>query len=74
MVVVYTLMGASIFSYIETLPHDPSIEMAAALRSDTVESLWGLTKMFNVLNKDGWNREVNETLRMHQLGIVKLIK
>ena len=52
--------------YIETLQPDTSIAKADSLRNRTVEQLWGLTDTFNVLNKDSWNREVNEVRRRTQ--------
>ncbi len=74
MVVAYTLMGASIFTYIETLEEDPTIGMVERLRNDTVATLWNLTDYFNVLNKDRLIQEIDLALHLHEKGMVYYIK
>ena len=74
LVIAYTIMGASIFQYIETQTQDPSLAHVEGYRNRTVATLWNLTNHFNVLNKERWTSEINVVLYAHEQDMVAAIQ
>jgi len=73
-VVFYTLSGAAVFRHLETLKEDASLVSASAMRNQTLDDLWVLTKDLNTFNESLWKTRANMTLVEHQVNLVTLVR
>ncbi|ROT66164.1 TWiK family of potassium channels protein 18 [Penaeus vannamei] len=74
LVVSYAIMGAFAFIAIEGKPEFWMTNQTSVIHNDTIRTLWNYTEHLNVLHKDRWYEDVNETLYKFQNDIVTVVK
>lgn len=74
LVVSYAIMGAFAFIAIEGKPEKWMTNQTSLIHNDTIRTLWNFTEHLNVLHKDRWYEDVNETLFHFQESIVIEVK
>lgn len=80
MIVVYAVVGAASFRYIETNANFTSIisnnpiDMVTQMRFNCSQQLWLQSERFNTLNKSAWSLNVNEILVAYQDNMTRAIK
>lgn len=71
LVVSYAIFGAFAFQNIEVKANLPTTVL---IHDDTIRTLWNFTERHNVLHKDQWYEDVNQTLFDFQMKIVEVVK
>ncbi|KAK8728107.1 hypothetical protein OTU49_009396 [Cherax quadricarinatus] len=71
LMVGYTIMGAFLFSAIES--QNDVVITADVIRNQTIEQLWNITVMYNVLDKPNWRANVSHIMLTYQRAIIKLV-
>lgn len=74
LVVSYAILGALAFEAIEGKEELWQTNQTLPIHDNTIRTLWNVTEHLNVLNKDQWYADVNQTLYDFQNQIVKAVK
>ena len=74
LVVSYAIFGAFAFKFIEGEKAQPQNNLTSIIHNKTIRTLWNFTERHNVLHKDEWYEDVNNTLYEFQKSIVKMWK
>ncbi|KAG7166113.1 TWiK family of potassium channels protein 18-like [Homarus americanus] len=74
LVVSYAIMGAFAFIAIEGKEEYWMTNRTSLIHNTTIRTLWNFTEHLNVLHKDQWYEDVNDTLYDFQKEIVKVVK
>ncbi|XP_064096003.1 TWiK family of potassium channels protein 18-like [Macrobrachium nipponense] len=74
LVVSYAIMGAFAFKAIEEKPEKWMTNRTSLIHNDTIKKLWNFTEHLNVLHKDRWYEDVNNTLFSFQEKIVYVVR
>lgn len=77
LIVVYALVGAISFIRIETnelYTNNNHIDLVTSLRKNFSRQLWVKSEMYNIFNMSAFKSEVNQTLKIYQNELVKVIK
>ncbi|XP_053609659.1 TWiK family of potassium channels protein 7-like isoform X2 [Plodia interpunctella] len=70
LVVVYVLLGALLFEYLESEPQVQKRSVIQRSREECLKELWAITERLNVLYERNWTRLVHEQLRKFESSIV----
>ncbi|KAL0883349.1 hypothetical protein ABMA27_016756 [Loxostege sticticalis] len=70
LVVVYVLLGAVLFEYLESGPEVQKRSAIQRSREECLKELWAITERLNVLYERNWTRLVHEQLRKFESSIV----
>ncbi|CAL8077642.1 unnamed protein product [Orchesella dallaii] len=74
LLVCYTILGAMLFTSIESTVDNRRLNQVASLRSSVVSELWNVTKNYNVIYGREWKKEVDQIVRTFQSGLVHEIR
>ncbi|XP_045616651.1 TWiK family of potassium channels protein 18 [Procambarus clarkii] len=74
LVVSYAIMGAFAFIAIEGKEDYWMTNRTSLIHNNTIRTLWNFTEHLNVLHKDQWYEDVNDTLYEFQKKIVQIVK
>lgn len=74
LVVSYAIMGAFAFRAIEGKDEQRQTNHTLLIHDNTIRTLWNFTERHNVLHKDQWYEDVNQTLFEFQQQIVHAVK
>ncbi|XP_050675825.1 TWiK family of potassium channels protein 7-like isoform X2 [Leptidea sinapis] len=69
-VVIYVLLGAVLFEYLESGPQVQERTAIHRSREECLKELWAITERLNVLYERNWTRLVHEQLRKFESSIV----
>ncbi|XP_050350953.1 uncoordinated protein 58-like [Nymphalis io] len=70
LVVMYVLLGAALFEYLESGPEVQKRSAIQRSREECLKELWAITERLNVLYERNWTRLVHEQLRKFESSIV----
>ncbi|XP_031766319.2 uncharacterized protein LOC113520202 [Galleria mellonella] len=70
LVVIYVLLGAVLFEYLESGPEVQKRSAIQRSREECLKELWAITERLNVLYERNWTRLVHEQLRKFETSIV----
>ncbi|XP_013164239.1 PREDICTED: uncharacterized protein LOC106115432 [Papilio xuthus] len=70
LVVVYVLLGAVLFEYLESGPDVQKRSAIQRSREECLKELWAITERLNVLYERNWTRLVHEQLRKFESSVV----
>ncbi|XP_045772475.1 uncharacterized protein LOC123872309 [Maniola jurtina] len=70
LVVIYVLLGALLFEYLESGPEVQKRSAIQRSREECLRELWAITERLNVLYERNWTRLVHEQLRKFESSIV----
>ncbi|XP_045517536.1 uncharacterized protein LOC123709950 [Pieris brassicae] len=69
-VIIYVLLGAVLFEYLESGPEVVKRSAIQRSRDECLKELWAITERLNVLYERNWTRLVHEQLRKFESSIV----
>lgn len=74
LVVTYAIMGSFAFIAIESKPDFWRTNSTSLIHNETIKVLWNFTERLNVLHKEKWKADVNDSLFTFQERIVREVK
>uniref|UniRef100_A0A8D8X4P7 Two pore potassium channel protein sup-9 n=1 Tax=Cacopsylla melanoneura TaxID=428564 RepID=A0A8D8X4P7_9HEMI len=74
LIVGYAVVGAFVFSHIETAEERPQLALVANLTNYTITNLWFITEKENIMNKTSWKLASDKVLLEYQKNMTQYIK
>lgn len=70
----YTILGATVFTAIESPTESRRLAEVSSLRWKVVGELWNVTQNYNLIHAEKWDEEVERTVVNFQSSIVREIR